>query len=193
MPRLDSDQPSASAQGGATAGQTGQLAMGAVTSADPSYTNGQSSPLSLTPAGTLRVSPQSAAGTDFAIDASGNALTRVVTSPLGGHTMGRIISAASTNPTLVKGSAGVLYGISAYNVGAAVVFLKFYNKATLPTVGTDTPVWTVAIGPSQQVNVDFVQGLAFSAGIGFGITNLVADNDATIIAANQVTGMVAYN
>lgn len=43
------------AQGSATSGQTGNLVMGAVTTASPIYTTAQTSPLSLTTAGALRV------------------------------------------------------------------------------------------------------------------------------------------
>jgi hypothetical protein len=43
------------AQGSATSGETGPLMLGAATTAAPSYTTGQSSPLSLTLAGALRV------------------------------------------------------------------------------------------------------------------------------------------
>jgi len=43
------------AQGSTTAGQSGQLTMGAVTTAAPSYTSGQTSPLSLDLTGALRV------------------------------------------------------------------------------------------------------------------------------------------
>jgi hypothetical protein len=43
------------AQGSTTSGQTGNLAMGAVTTASPSYTTAQSSPLSLDTTGALRV------------------------------------------------------------------------------------------------------------------------------------------
>lgn len=43
------------AQGSATAGQAGGLTQAAVTSAPPNYTSGQTDPLSLTPAGALRV------------------------------------------------------------------------------------------------------------------------------------------
>lgn len=57
------------AQGSTTSGQTGALILGAVTTAAPSYTTGQSSPLSITLAGGLRVDgsavtqPVSIAGT----------------------------------------------------------------------------------------------------------------------------------
>lgn len=49
------NQPSNSAIGGTTAGQTGNLSMGAVTTGAPTYTTAQTNPLSLTTAGALRV------------------------------------------------------------------------------------------------------------------------------------------
>ncbi len=49
------NQPSNAAQASTTGGQTGNLQMGAVTTSLPTYTTGQTDPLSLTPAGALRV------------------------------------------------------------------------------------------------------------------------------------------
>src|SRR4051812_15077088 len=43
-------------------------------------------------------------------------------------------SAATTNATSVKGSAGTVYGIQAFNTSGATKFLKLYNKASAPTV-----------------------------------------------------------
>jgi hypothetical protein len=62
------------AQGSATSGQTGDLIMGAATSAAPSYTTAQSDPLSLTLAGGLRSDLSSVGGTGAAAlsDALGN-------------------------------------------------------------------------------------------------------------------------
>ena len=48
-------QPTNAAQGSTTSGQTGPLVQGAVTTGAPSYTTAQTSPLSLTTAGALRV------------------------------------------------------------------------------------------------------------------------------------------
>ncbi len=57
--------PGTVAQGSATAGQSGMLDMGAVTTANPAYSTGQTSPSSLlTTTGQLRVGPYSSAGTD---------------------------------------------------------------------------------------------------------------------------------
>jgi len=57
------NQSSAAGQGSATAGQTGVLGMGAVTTAAPSYTTTQTSPLSLDTSGNLRVVLSGGAGT----------------------------------------------------------------------------------------------------------------------------------
>lgn len=180
------------AQGSTTAGQTGTLDMGAVTTASPAYTNGQTSPLSLTPTGQLRTALYSSAGTAYAIDTAGNFLSRIVTSASGGHTTGRVMSAATTNATSLKASSGNLYGIHLHNSGAAAVFFKLYNKASAPTVGTDTPVTTVSIAAGGRVDFDNVQGEAFSTGIAYAITNLVADSDTTAVTLNQVTGHLLY-
>jgi hypothetical protein len=48
-------------------------------------------------------------------------------------------SAATTNATSSKTTAGNLYEITVSNPSAATVYLKLYNKATAPTVGTDIP------------------------------------------------------
>jgi len=52
---LVTKQPAVVTPGSPTAGQTGTLALGAVTAAAPSYTDGTTMPPSLTPAGNLRV------------------------------------------------------------------------------------------------------------------------------------------
>lgn len=54
-PRTAAGAEIALAQGSTTSGQTGYMAMGAVTTSAPSYTNAQTSPLSLMTNGTLRV------------------------------------------------------------------------------------------------------------------------------------------
>ena len=103
----------------------------------------------------------------------------------------RLLSAAATtNSTLVKGSAGRVARIRGYNAKAAVAFLKLYNKATAPTVGTDTPVLTFALAASKEFDIDFNDfGYSFSTGIGFGITGAVADADTTALVAGDVLGL----
>lgn len=113
----------------------------------------------------------------------------------GGLTAGRIISAATTNATSVKGSAGQLYTILAHNINAAVRYLKLYNKATAPTVGTDTPILTMPI-PGNTAGAGFVincdKGWAFSLGVAAAITTGVADADTGAVAANEIVINLGY-
>lgn len=102
-------------------------------------------------------------------------------------------SAATTNATSVKATAGTLYAISASNVGAAAAFLKIFNLATAPTVGTSVPALTIPIPATGQISLEFGPlGLRFGTGISFSITNLIADADTTVIAAAQVKLIMSY-
>lgn len=109
-----------------------------------------------------------------------------------GATNARVQSAATTNATSVKAAAGKLFGYTLYNTSAAAKFFKLYNKASAPTVGTDTPIATVLIPAGGQASYSFGMGKAFSLGIAYAITNLVADADTTVIAANDVVGHLDY-
>lgn len=118
---------------------------------------------------------------------------KVATSPTGGATTFTLISAATTNATVAKASAGTLLSINAYNNGAAVCFLKLYNKATAPTVGTDVAVKTILLPPGGGSNIVApVAGYNFAAGIAYAITGLPATTDTTAVALNQVVINGAY-
>lgn len=272
------------AQGSTTSGEKGPLVQGAVTTSAPSYTTAQTSPLSLTTSGALRVDgsavtqpvsgtfwqatqPVSAASLPLpsgastaakqpalgtagaassdvitvqgiasmtALKVDGSGVTQPVsgtfwqttqpasqsgtwtvqpgntanTTPwlvqqngvtAGGSTPYKLNSAASTNATSVKGSAGQVYMITASNVGSGVAFLKLYNKASAPTVGTDTPILvflipvasTAANGAGTNIPVPSC-GLAFGTGIAFAITGGAADSDTTAVGANQVIVNIGY-
>lgn len=97
----------------------------------------------------------------------------------------RLLAAAnSTNATSVKASAGDLFKIRLS--AAAAVFLKLYNKASAPTVGTDTPVMTIALTVGMN-EINFDEGHYFSTGIAYALTGAAADADTTAVAANDVT------
>lgn len=104
-------------------------------------------------------------------------------------TIFRVLSGASTNATSVKASAGTLYSIMAINLNAAACFLKLYNKASAPTVGTDTPVMTIPI-PGNTAGAGVViplgPGADFATGIALAITTGAADSNTGAVAANEV-------
>lgn len=119
--------------------------------------------------------------------AASAALRSVLADDAGVISVGRLIScAATTNGTNVKGSAGAVFSVRGYNTAAAVKWIKLYNKATAPTVGTDTPVLTFAAPPSAAFHIEFANGRYFSTGIGYGMTGAVADADTTALAAGDI-------
>jgi hypothetical protein len=101
-------------------------------------------------------------------------------------------SAATTNANNIKASAGRVYSVDAINTTGASKFLRLYDKASAPTVGTDVSYRTVLIPASSSVHLEWAAGDAYANGIGLAITNLIAYNDATAIAANDVQVSVKY-
>lgn len=88
-------------------------------------------------------------------------------------------SAATTNSTSVTAVATTLCTLSVVNSTATRYYLKLYNKATAPTVGTDTPVQIYDIPASTSSNIILQKPLRFSLGLGFGITGAIAISDTT--------------
>jgi hypothetical protein len=98
-------------------------------------------------------------------------------------------SAATTNATSAKVSAGRLYAAHGYNAATGVRYLKLYNKASSPAVGTDTPVKTIALPPSCGFAFDWPVGYSFATGIAFAITAASSDADTTAVAAGDILGL----
>ena len=97
-------------------------------------------------------------------------------------------SANSTNPTVAKASAGKLFLATGYNSSATVTYLKFYDKATAPTVGTDTPVLSLPL-PATAVFAFDLSGFQFTTGVSYGLTTAAADNGTTAVAAGAILGL----
>lgn len=109
-----------------------------------------------------------------------------------GESSSRVNAANSTNATSLKASAGNIGSIDVFNVAAYSVFLKLYNKASAPTVGTDTPVWTIPIAAGTGFSKSFPNGKSFATGIAYAITKLQADSDTTVVAAGDLTGSIDW-
>jgi hypothetical protein len=108
-------------------------------------------------------------------------------------TASNINSAATTNATSIKASAGTLYNSIISNTGASTRYVKFYNKASAPTVGTDVPVITIAIPTNGTVQANMgVLGHRFATGIALAITGGATDADTTVVGANEVKVLTSY-
>ena len=114
---------------------------------------------------------------------SGPAVTQ---SSVGGDNQFHLIAANSNNSTLIAPGEHSVHGVqlsSASNVTRA--FLKFYDKVSAPTCGTDTPVKVLGIpttsGPDN--NVTIALGTAFHLGLGICVVTGIADSDNTAPAS----------
>jgi hypothetical protein len=101
-------------------------------------------------------------------------------------------SAATTNAALVLTGTSGLQALFASNTGAGAAYVKLYNKATAPTVGTDTPAMLIPVPAAVggvpgivQISPGF-NGYRFALGLGLAITGGAADSDTTAVAADQV-------
>lgn len=104
----------------------------------------------------------------------------------------RTISAASTNGTNAKASPGVMTGYYLSNTNAAPRYVKIYDKASAPTVGTDTPKLTLMIPGGAAANIEFQHPIRFANGIGYGTTTGASDGDTGIVAASEVIVNLYY-
>lgn len=101
-------------------------------------------------------------------------------------------SAATTNGALVITGTSGLQTVFSTNTGATVAYVKLYNKATAPTVGTDVPEMIIAVPaavggvPGTASPPIGYSGYRFALGLGIAITAGAADNDTTAVAAGQV-------
>lgn len=110
-----------------------------------------------------------------------------------GATPLHLVAVGGTNATSVKASAGTVYGVQVSNRHAtADRFVKCYNKASAPTVGTDTPVKVLRVAAGQDRDITWPTGVQFTAGIALAITGGYADADATAVTAGDVVLGVDY-
>ncbi len=110
----------------------------------------------------------------------------------GGATPYKLISAATTNATSVKASAGQIYSIVAMNSNASARYLKLYNKASAPTVGTDTPVQVYMLPGGGGVTITLPVGMIFSTGIALATTTGAADSDTGAVALSEIVINLTY-
>ena len=159
------------------------------------HTSGSALWVLLAARGSSAIAPYTGTTAVAALPAGANLIGDVgqqVRATAGGlSTVGRLISAAATtNAASLKASAGRLYKVRGYNAAATALYLKIYNKASAPTVGTDTPVVTITLKPLDVFDVDFSGiGQFFAAGIAYALTTGSADADTGALTLADVTGL----
>jgi len=209
------DEPQGNVASGATDAGNPLKVGGKYNGSLPNFTSGHRGDLQLEPDGSLRT--LLVGGGSTGSDAQSNTMAWAYQSssrtkgllPVGEYvfngttwdrktkatTNSRIVSAAAdTNATSAKASAGTLHAISGYNAAATVRYLKIYNKASAPTVGTDTPILTLALKPTDRFEFSWPHGFYLATGIAYAMTTGAADADTGALTAADVVGLnISYN
>ena len=152
---------------------------------------GAAAPLPVSVQGTAAVSftqPALVAGTAAIGDVGQQYRANATGAASGAH----IVSAATTNATVVKASAGRVLGWCLSNTTASFKFVKLHNQTTTPTAGAGV-VRTIALPPNATVTFALEGGIAFSTGIGLTIVTGSADADNTAVAVGDVVGDLFFS
>lgn len=115
-----------------------------------------------------------------------------------GPNVARVKSLATTNLNTLQLAAANLYGFSLYGGAASATarFVKFYDKATPPVVGTDVPKFTIPLvsttGYAAVAEGCYDFGIPFKLGLHYAITGGVADSDTTVCVLDDVHGVILW-
>jgi len=100
----------------------------------------------------------------------------------------------NTTGALISAGPHSLMGYYMANIATSVRYVKFYDKATAPSVGTDTPVMTIPLPAGGAANLlPGGIGWPFTLGLGIGATTAAADVSTAAPAANDVIVNLVYN
>lgn len=109
----------------------------------------------------------------------------------GGDSVYHLVSAATTNATNIKASAGKVTGWYIYNSNAAARKVVFHDTAGTPTAGASV-YFSLMIPPSSGANVSFPSGIKFASGIGITTVTGLADSDSAAVALNDLIINISY-
>lgn len=110
----------------------------------------------------------------------------------GGASASNFVAGATTNATVIKGSAGRLLGVHMTNNALTVRYVKFHNQSTSPTAGTGV-VQTYGVPPNGgTISITLPGGLGFGSGIALTTVTGAAAADTTAVAANDLVGTIIF-
>jgi len=126
-----------------------------------------------------------------AVSSSNPLYVTVTSSASGGDSTFHLVSAASTNLTNIKASAGKVAGWYIYNSNASARKVAFHNTAGTPTAGASI-YYSIVIPGLAAANVSFPDGIDFSTGIAISTVTGLADSDTTAVALNDLIINIYY-
>jgi len=175
--------------GAATSAKQPALGTAGTASADVLTVQGIASMTALKVDGSAVTQPVS--GTITANAGTGTMNVTVVSGATGGDSTFHLVSAATTNATNIKASAGKVTGWNIYNSSTSARKVAFHNLNTTPTAGASIHS-TVIVPGLAGTNVSFPDGIDFSTGIAITTVQDLTDAGATAVALNDLIINIYY-
>lgn len=114
----------------------------------------------------------------------------------GGSTNYSTLSTAAVLAVEIKSSSGKVTDVQIFNKGAAAIYVRLYNQVGAPASTDGANIVWRGIVPGSTAGAGFVvqfpKGRDFSTGIGIRASSAIADNDTTVLVANEVVFNVGY-
>lgn len=185
--------PLAAGQGSTTSGQSGILIQGAVTTASPTYTTGQTSPISLTTGGNVRTALFSNTGASIASGAGASSAgirVAVATDANIGVSPYPWSATAGTTATPINAFSGNVAAGSAVATLAGVASKTTYISGFQITASGATAALVVDATVTGLVSGTATYTFTFPAGVTVGATPLVVLFDPPVPASAANTAIV---
>ncbi|MGX9981118.1 hypothetical protein [Methylobacterium fujisawaense] len=91
---------------------------------------------------------------------------------------------------IIKGATGNVFNLTAWNSDTVPVWVKLFNKASAPTMGTDSAVWEAMVPAGGTISVPFADvGLSLGTGIAVGFSGAQGPTNATALNAAGKAGV----
>lgn len=115
---------------------------------------------------------------------------------IAGDLVFEVVWPGNTTPVAADGTGTApisLGGWNLFNVAAAARYVRFFNKGSAPTMGTDTAVLVIALAASGGKDVtQLLRPHLFEKGLWLSVTTGIADTDNSAPAASDVLVNVFY-
>lgn len=112
--------------------------------------------------------------------------TQIGSAATGGLSTFYISAGASTNLNVVKAAPAKLFKVKGFLNSSTPIWLKSFNKATAPVLGTDTVFdkWMLIGGANGAGFIDDIElGQGYTVGLSFALTANFADSDVAAVSA----------
>lgn len=113
-----------------------------------------------------------------------SSVTSVAPSTTVGLTISSVIISTTTNATLVSSTPRSLYKIEVFNISSTPGYLKMYNLASSPTVGSSLVVARYAAVSNGFISTTDIGDL-YTTGLSYTFTTNLIDTDTTAIATSS--------